>query len=97
MASLQINGDKGKLIFMADKWIEGEFVLHIWHEDSENSATTQFWLFLSKHIPELKGASVHGFGSNKNLTLFTITHTFNTSDIYFIFLDLPRDNPKVVM
>ena len=42
-------------------------MVHIWHEDSENSAQTQFWRFLSSYIPELASADIKGFNGNMYL------------------------------
>ena len=45
-------------------------MIHIWHEDSTNSATTQFWNFLkNSNIHNiLINADIRGFNSNKNLS-----------------------------
>ena len=39
-------------------------MVHIWHEDNQNSATTSFWDFLYKNrvSPKLTNVSIKGFG-----------------------------------
>lgn len=39
-------------------------MVHIWHEDSKDSSTTQFWNFLKKSNISilLNGADIEGFG-----------------------------------
>lgn len=41
-------------------------MVHIWHEDSKDSSTTQFWNFLKKSNISilLNGADIEGFGGN---------------------------------
>jgi hypothetical protein len=43
-------------------------MIHIWHEDNVNSATTQFWEFLKINnvSPLLRNADIIGFNGNKN-------------------------------
>lgn len=48
-------------------------MVHIWHEDSDNSATTQFWNFLKKTrvCYNMSFAEIRGFSGNQNLFDFT--------------------------
>lgn len=71
-------------------------MLHIWHEDSNNSSTTQFWDFLSMHNVHnlLNGVDIQGFGSNSNLFNFLKTYKINSKDKYIILIDAVWDNRK---
>ncbi len=73
-------------------------MIHIWHEDSTQSATTQFWLFLKQNNVHavLKDADIQGFGSNSNLLDYIKIHNFNPQDIYHIFVDKVMDNQKAL-
>lgn len=73
-------------------------MMHIWHEDSENSATTQFWKFLTfyKVCFDISCADIRGFSGNQNLLDFVSSVTFNRRDIYIIFMDFVYDNPRVL-
>ena len=54
-------------------------MIHIWHEDNPNSATTSFWDFLykSKVSPKLTNVSIKGFGANQNLADAVKKYNFN--------------------
>lgn len=73
-------------------------MIHIWHEDSENSATTQFWNFLKKSrvCYNISVAEIRGFSGNQNLFDFIYTYNFNNKDVYLVFMDCVYDNPKVM-
>ncbi len=73
-------------------------MIHIWHEDSTNSATTQFWNFLkNSNIHNiLINADIRGFNSNKNLSDYISTYTFDNNDIYHVFIDKVSDNQKAL-
>ena len=65
-------------------------MIHIWHEDSENSVTTQLWKFLANNIKELNNADIQGYGGNEKLrehiekakfnSLYGMTVTNNIKD-----------------
>lgn len=71
-------------------------MIHLWHEDSENSSTTQFWEFLKKeHVSSiLDNADIRGFSSNSALYNHIQKVSFNKNDIYYIFIDKVFDNNK---
>lgn len=73
-------------------------MLHIWHEDSANGATTQFWEFICKNscFPLLKNAEIAGSNSNDNLVKKLAHYRFDVNDIYYIFLDRVPDNPDAL-
>jgi len=73
-------------------------MIHIWHEDSTNSATTQFWNFLKQSCVHkiLIDADIKGFNSNKNLHDYILTCSFNINDTYHIFIDKVTDNQKAL-
>lgn len=73
-------------------------MIHIWHEDSSNSATTSFWDFLykSKVSSKLTNISIRGFGGNKNLADAVKKHNFNSKDTYIILIDKVLDNAKAL-
>lgn len=73
-------------------------MVHIWHEDSDNSATTQFWNFLKKSrvCYNISFAEIRGFSGNQNLFDFIYTCNFNNKDVYLVFMDCVYDNPKVM-
>lgn len=73
-------------------------MIHIWHEDSTNSSTQQFWKFLQSNQinPLLKNADIQGFSSNKNLRNHIKecieNHNIHKADTYYIFMDCVQDN-----
>lgn len=73
-------------------------MIHIWHEDSTNSSTQQFWQFLQSNqtSPLLKNADIQGFSSNKNLRDgikdHIKNHNINATDTYYVFMDCVQDN-----
>lgn len=73
-------------------------MIHIWHEDSMDSATTQFWRFLATeladHLPP--GTEIKGFGGNHKLYAHLNTAKFDSQDLYYIFMDKVLDNPKAL-
>lgn len=73
-------------------------MVHIWHEDSKDSSTTQFWNFLKKSNISilLNGADIEGFGGNDKLLDQLNDCEINDDDIYYIFLDCVYDNPSIL-
>ena len=67
-------------------------MIHIWHEDSENSVTTQLWKFLANNIKELNNADIRGYGGNEKLREHIEKAKFNSNDMYYIFMDYVLDN-----
>ena len=69
-------------------------MVHIWHEDSENSATQKFWEFLRDNdvSQTLKGADIRGFSGNENLQSYIEEAYFDINDTYYIFMDYVKDN-----
>ena len=67
-------------------------MVHIWHEDSENSAQTQFWRFLSSYIPELASADIKGFNGNMYLADYLQSANLIQGDKYYIIMDFVIDN-----
>ncbi len=69
-------------------------MIHIWHEDSQNSTTSQFWNFLkvNKVSKLLVNADIQGFNGNDKLCAYLTTVIFNSNDIYYIFIDKVLDN-----
>ncbi len=74
-------------------------MVHIWHEDSNNSTTTQFWEFLKREKVSklLYGAEIKGFNGNKNLADYVKNFKFNYSDKYYIFIDNVQDNKSALV
>lgn len=74
-------------------------MVHIWHEDSKRSSTTQFWCFLQNEFVAkiLYDAEIRGFGSNEALVTELQYCKFKSSDIYYILLDNVLDNPDIVV
>lgn len=73
-------------------------MIYIWHEDSQNSATTNFWNFIynSKVSAKLVNVSIRGFDGNKNLADHMKNCSINMNDTYLIFVDKVLDNPKAL-
>lgn len=73
-------------------------MIHIWHEDSAQSATTQFWIFLKVNNVHtaMNNSDIRGFGSNSNLLKYIKIHSFNPQDTYHIFVDKVIDNQKAL-
>ena len=77
-------------------------MVHIWHEDSERSSTTQFWKFLQYNnvSPKLRNAEIKGFSGNKlllnHLKDCITTGNINPNDVYIIFADNVQDNDIVM-
>lgn len=73
-------------------------MIHIWHEDSKGSSTTQFWEFLqAQHLaPKLEKADIRGFGGNNELIDHLKDCKFEERDMYYIFLDCVYDNENIV-
>lgn len=70
-------------------------MIHIWHEDSTNSSTQQFWEFLrNNNVSEvLNDADIKGFNGNENLQAYIEEEAeFNVNDTYYIFMDYVLDN-----
>ena len=70
-------------------------MIHIWHEDSLNSSTQQFWKFLkdNKVSTLLLEADIKGFNGNENLQAYIEEEAvFNKNDTYYIFMDYVLDN-----
>lgn len=73
-------------------------MIHIWHEDSELGATTQFWNFLKNcnvHTV-LCNADIKGFNGNDKLLRHIKNVTINIDDMYHIFVDKVVDNQKAL-
>lgn len=73
-------------------------MIHIWHEDSQNSATTYFWNFMysNKVSSKLVNVDIQGFDGNKNLADYLRTCVFNSNDTYIILADMVLDNNKAL-
>lgn len=73
-------------------------MIHIWHEDSMNSATTVFWNYLKycKVNSKLENAEIVGFSGNKKLFDYVSNCKFNKNDVYIIFMDCVYDNLVVM-
>lgn len=73
-------------------------MIHIWHEDSMDSATTQFWRFLAaKYTDGLSAETeIRGFGGNHKLYTHLNETEFDSHDLYYIFMDKVPDNPKAL-
>lgn len=73
-------------------------MIHIWHEDSANSATTQFWNFLKQYSVSsiITNADIKGFNSNSKLAEYVSTYRFKSNDTYHIFIDKVVDNEKAL-
>lgn len=70
-------------------------MIHIWHEDSTNSSTQQFWEFLRNNnvSKALDDADIRGFNGNENLQAYIEEEAkFNKEDTYYIFMDYVLDN-----
>ena len=72
-------------------------MIHIWHEDSSEGATTQFWKLLKYYnvSDKLKDADIRGFNGNKHLVEYIRKTKINDNEQYFIFLDIALDNQNV--
>ena len=71
-------------------------MLYVWHEDSAQSSTTQFWQFvLEKKLTQYEW-NVTGYGSNRKLLNHVEETVFNEDDIYVILIDTVFDNQKVM-
>ena len=73
-------------------------MIHIWHEDSNNSSTNLFWEFLKKYKVSnvMDNAEIKGFNGNQNLYDYVCNATYNTNDKYYIFIDCVPDNQKAL-
>lgn len=73
-------------------------MIHIWHEDSCNSAFEQFLKFLQRNDVNaiLKGADIRGFNGNSKLCDYLENYNYNREDKYIIFFDDVLDNTSVV-
>ena len=73
-------------------------MIHIWHEDNTNSATTQFWNFIKQSgvHRSLIDADIRGFNGNEKLHDYILTYIFNENDTYHIFIDKVTDNQKAL-
>ena len=73
-------------------------MVHIWHEDSKDSSTSQFWYFISRSniCPEISNANIVGFGGNDRLTDAVEQERFNPRDIYIIIIDNSKILPYFV-
>ena len=70
-------------------------MLHIWHEDSLNSSTTQFWLFLKEYGYIPVNTDIIGHESNNKLLKYVKTQQFNSNDTYIILMDAVNDNSDI--
>lgn len=72
-------------------------MLYIWHEDSKDSAATEFWCLLSEFIKEIKNIRIEGFNGNENLKRhLEDVKNINLEDYYIVFVDAAYDNPKAL-
>ena len=73
-------------------------MIHIWHEDNQNSATTKFWQVMcdSEVSQKLISIDIRGFGGNNKLADYLREYKFNSSDTYIIFVDKVLDNSKAL-
>ena len=70
-------------------------MLHIWHEDSLNSSTTQFWLFLKEYGYIPVNTDIIGHESNNKLLKYVKAQQFNSNDTYIILMDAVNDNSDI--
>ena len=73
-------------------------MVHIWHEDSNNSAFTQFLNFLKYFNVDklLINAEIRGFDGNRNLCIHVENYKYNKFDKYILFFDTVWDNNSVL-
>lgn len=69
-------------------------MIHIWHEDSKNSTTNQFWNFFKANYvsKSLANADIQAFNGNQRLCNYLEVVEFNIQDKYYIFIDKVTDN-----
>ena len=73
-------------------------MIHIWCEDSVNSAFVQFLSFLKyfKVSDKIAYAEIKGFDGNKKLCEYVEGYSYNKFDKYIIFFDNVWDNNSVL-
>ena len=73
-------------------------MIHIWHEDSNDSVTQKFWEFLreQKVLGHLGRVEIRAFEHNYELVNHLVSCSFTDTDTYFIFLDYVLDNDMIV-
>ena len=73
-------------------------MLHIWHEDSTDSSTTQFLNFLKQNrlTIKLSNADIQGLNGNDSLIDKLENTVIQDTDIYLVLFDNVIDNPDVI-
>lgn len=71
---------------------------HIWHEDSQDGATSQLWRFLqTEGVLALEGeVEIRGLSGCENLLDYILNENILQEDTYFIFMDYVMDNSRTL-
>lgn len=70
--------------------------IHIYHEDSTLSSTTQFWRGITNLLIPNNTIEIKGFNGNEELCKYLANISINNHDIYIIFMDKVVDNQKAL-